>query len=278
MVENISIKERIYDISERRPFAFGLVSTVLIFILSFPIGIAIGTVIAIFAVQLLGIWSDWVMNVIIRMAASLIGIWVLGAVLKTNGLNFVFSLKGFAKCLLALSPMIIIIFVIPFVLIDEIGRYSDIVSYFPSIIIIEFARGLQEEVLFRGVLMTAVLVSLSPTWDNKSERIIYALIFAAIFGLLHFTSWLVIFIAFSGGLLLCAAYIYTKNLLACVIVHWMSNALTAIIWGLMTGNFDWLQRILALQTFELALMILFCIIQIITAIILIIKAKPFVSD
>ena len=74
MDEKITIKERIYDISERRPFAFGFVSAVLIFILSFPIGAAIGTIIAIFAVQLLGIWSDWVMNVIIRMAASLIGI------------------------------------------------------------------------------------------------------------------------------------------------------------------------------------------------------------
>ena len=201
----------------------------------------------------------------------------MGVILKTNGLKFVFSLKGFAKGLLALSPMIIMIFVTPFVLIDEIGIYSDIVSYFPSIIITEFARGLQEEVLFRGILMTAVLVSLSPTWDKKSERIIYTLIFAAIFGLLHFAGWIVILISFSGGLLLCAAYIYTKNLLACTIVHWVGNAFGNIIWGLLTGTPDDVQQRISAINSEPAIMVLFSMIQIITAIILIIKAKPFLS-
>ena len=274
-VRRFNIKEKIHAIFKRRPFIFGIVSFLVISITSSLVVSSIASLLVRFYdVQVYNI-TPW--NSAMRILASLLGIWVLGVVLKTNGLKFTFSPKGFAKGMLVLLPLIIMAFAMPFVFVDEIGIYSDVVSYFPSIIMHHFAVGLHEEVLYRGVLMTAVLISFSPTWDKKAKRIIYMIIFAAIFGLVHVHhGWVGILLSFSAGFLFCAAYTYTKNLLACVVVHWMVNTLPNIIVGLLSGNFDSLQRFFTPQPLDLAVFIVFWIIQIITAVILTIKAKPFV--
>ena len=283
MFEPINNKEKVHHMFKRRPFIWGVV---------FALGLLALPLLIILPLALIGGFGEVSFgqqnfsfntnldfgNIVFWTLSSMFGIWILGAVLQTNGLKFVFSLKGFGKGMLALSPIIVMVVVISFVFVDEIGIYFDLVAYFPFIIINEFARVLQEEILFRGVLMTAVLIKLSPKWDKKTERIIYTFIFAVIFGLVHFVGgWYGILTGFFLGFLICASYIYAKNLLACIIVHLMANTLPTIIVGIISGNFDLLERLSILPyPSEIPLFIVFWIIQIITAVILIIKAKPFV--
>ena len=165
----------------------------------------------------------------LRYLFSIPAIYLIGIVTKTKGIRFVFSLKNFGKGLLILTPCIFVT-----LLATASSLYNDAVpgftySYFlyrlPLAVFNELGRGLFEEVLFRGVLMTAFLVSISESWSrNIKKRIVFVFVCGTFFGLIHFPAdaYMAIFLI-STGFLVCAAYVYSKNLLSCILVHAVSN-------------------------------------------------------
>jgi membrane protease YdiL (CAAX protease family) len=204
---------------------------------------------------------------------------LLGHIVKTNGFKFAFSVKGLAKGMFASLPIIfcVALSIVAFFFITEINR--DALSAIPATIVQQTAISFYEEVLIRGLFITAILINIG---DKAKGRIIAMLVSVVIFAIYHMANILTgssvaeaisnTIMTIGPGIMLTAVYIYSKNLLSAMIMHTsynlglflmsLSNHVNEAAWGILNVFF---------------LLALF-LIGPIFAIILIIKAKPFVDE
>jgi len=137
-------------------------------------------------------------------------------------------MRGFFRGLPVLSPIVALWVVNSAVLVGSVSfDFTYAINILP-IVLMEFTTGLWEEVVFRGLLMTAILMRLSPRWSQTAlKRVMLVMVCGVVFGLLHHDQGLGgMMMASYFGMLFCAAYVYARNLLVLIVVHTYNNART----------------------------------------------------
>ena len=216
---------------------------------------------------------------ILRIAFAIPCIIMLGRVISQNGFKFCFSLEGFGKCMQAFMAVILSMLVLAtaYVFVTGIAPWvmdleMTVFSFFSLVTFFEFATGIFEEVLFRGLAMTAALIK----WGHTAKgRLLCVIIPGVVFGLVHIVSagnsWLMTVLLTSVlGISFGAAYVYSKNLLGCMLIH--------MVWNLnikLTGNWLVVDMPLTMVTIRNISNIIFIVLILVFAVIITVKAKPF---
>ncbi|MCL1997591.1 MAG: CPBP family intramembrane metalloprotease [Turicibacter sp.] len=88
------------------------------------------------------------------------------------------------------------------------------------------------------------MFALSSTWNETvKKRVVFVVMCGLVFGLVHLPGGGFAFLfASASGILLCAAYVYSKNLIICIIAHWIPNAINSLI-AAHSENFNIFDRI-----------------------------------
>jgi len=208
--------------------------------------------------------------------------FVLGKIIGGNGLKFSFTTNGFKQGMIVQAPFLLMIFTIPLILIGTPEISLNVSNAVPGLIsraIFDIGNAVWEEVLWRGVLMTGFLIKLSSTWDEKEtvrKRVIFMIACSFAFGLIHIGGGVLHFLSAAIlGTMLSAAYIYSRNLLACTIIHFAINYISN---GVFRMFYDAEVAMVFVQRFWVVNIILGSIIILPIAIYLTIKAKPFYLD
>jgi len=217
-----------------------------------------------------------VMVALARIAITIICCYFIGIILGENGYKFTFGTKGFFKGLLVASPLFAVwIFNALYSPINVPLSFDETqVPYLVHIIIHELSTGLWEEAFFRGVLMLPILLYLSPHWNvSVKERLQLVFVCGALFGLLHFNQGLFgIFTTGIYGLLFSAAFVYSKNLLVLMLMHFLNNAFFNVRTLLAYADTDAVyNRSGSVYVF----IITFAVVAIIASVYATKKAKPF---
>jgi len=173
---------------------------------------------------------------LIRAAFALLAILVFGKIIGSNGFKFAFTTKGFKKGMFAHIPMFLLGFAMPLIALSIPEAqlvFEKVVPWLLPALFSNISNAVWEDVLWNGVLMTGMLIKWSSTWDESStvkKRVAFMLICSLAFGMMHFSSGgiLHVFSAIASGAVFGAAYIYSKNLLACFVAHTWINFITAV--------------------------------------------------
>ena len=261
-------------LAEKNTILFGVVSTIAIFAL-FALFEIIGY--NLFASSFT-LPQGLLLDSAIRVLFFIPTIFLLEYITKCNGFKFAFSAKGFIRGILAGIPLLLVIFtiIILFFNIAEINK--EYIPEIPARILQQFTTGLFEESLFRGLLITGLIIKMG---DTVKGRIIALFISALPFGLFHmlnmFAGEEVLDALIHGlvvilpGLGFAAVYIYSKNLLSCMFLHVIYDIAIHLKDGLIAE----VTNETLLQITELSVNILLLAIIPLFAIIFTIKAKPF---
>ena len=192
----------------------------------------------------------------------------LGKIVQENGFKFSFSAKGFKKGMFAHLFFLFALFLhLPLAFITtEIN--TEFVPMIPPIIFFDLAVGVFEEVLMRGIFMTAMLVRFGETGKG---RIFCVLLNGLVFGILHFFDGGFVSVLLTGllGIGFAAAYVYSKNLLSCMVVHALWNIALKISGGLIVD----IDNAALLEALRAVGIVLYGAIPLF-AIVLTIKSKP----
>ena len=157
----------------------------------------------------------------LRGFLAIIGILLLGILVKQDGFEYVFSPVNSRKALVASIPIItwILATSIHFFNIAELNRAF--MPMIPAIILFDSMNGIYEEVLFRGLLMAAMLYYFGNTTRGRLAILFFN---AAIFGLIHISDGIfAVFITFLIGLGFASIYMYSNNLLVLIVIHALWN-------------------------------------------------------
>ena len=173
-------------------------------------------------------WYDHTRYILVRAALRLVisipAIAAFTVIIQKNGFKFAFRIEGYKKGLLAIIPVFVFI-LIRFLYILNINEYN--ASPFFSIqfisfrILFEFATGIFEEILFRGILLTPILYH----WgESVKGRLIVIFIVSILFGLAHYSGGVdhIIFATWMG-ISYAAAYMYSKNFFCVIVYHMLWN-------------------------------------------------------
>ncbi|MCL2674542.1 MAG: hypothetical protein FWE92_04340 [Defluviitaleaceae bacterium] len=179
----------------------------------------------------------------INIAFTVFAVILLGVVNQTDGFKHIFATKRFMNGLIALLPVTAFFL---FGLMLNLGNispmYEESVQTIPAIALMQITSALMQTVLFRGLLITALFVKLS---NSESERIrsifkasaLYLIIYIPLNMLdganIGFMQLINTFVVGAG---LCAAYMYSKNLLSLVLVQGLWQVLGSVI-GLFSTNY-----------------------------------------
>ena len=216
---------------------------------------------------------------LIRGGFAILVIVVLGKIVNSNGFKYTFSTKGFKKGMFAHIGVLLLVFSMPFIVLSipeaKLNINNAISIDQLSFVIFHIGNSVWEEALWRGVLMTGALIRWSDTWNERNtikKRVAFMLICSFAFGLIHFTGGVQqMLFATIGGVVFSAAYIYSKNLLACIIVHALCNYILLFV---STMFYDAeLVTILVMRFFIVSIALGILVIPF--AIYLTIKAEPF---
>lgn len=256
---------------KKYPIAFGIISCLVIYLLFILAHLPYGP-------YVMDISLLYLLDSILRIIFSIPVFILLGYIYNTNGIDFAFSTKGFAKGLFASLAIFLLIFTFSFkfFLMVEINKIY--IQFIPFVILQQITTGLYEELSFRGLLMSGMLQK----WSNtKLGRVCIVLVSGIIFGLIHLanyfnnanlqsTLWNALYagmvgIGFSG------VYIYSKNLLAAMFIHTIYNIPIHLSNGLIAriSTEAYTKIILNAQS------VLFFAIIPLFAILLSIKSEPF---
>jgi membrane protease YdiL (CAAX protease family) len=256
--------------AEKRPITFGIVGAIIVFVLFALINL---TLIALFKSSVtssLGYLIDGMLRIVFFVPAVVL----LGYIIKDNGLKFAFSTKGFGKAMIASIPIFLCLIPLACDFFNIAEVLKDLLHAFPARIFQQISVGLFEETLFRGLLITAILIK----WgDRVKGRIIAMLISASLFGLIHFLNVFSgsggdlthVLKTFTMGIMLAAVYIYSKNLLSAMIMHAIYDIL------LFGTNLIVSQNNVFLWVYSIAYEAVLLLVGPVLAILLIRKAKPF---
>lgn len=210
---------------------------------------------------------------VFRIIFSIICIVLLCYILRFDSLSFSFTKNGFSKGMFACLPFFLLIFmkILKFFFVLELN--IGYVSVIPAVVFQQVTTGLFEELWFRGLLMTAMLIKWSGTVKG---RIITILISSVLFALAHIDSfissgniWTLLGPLFLG-IGFSAIYVYSKNLLSCMIIHAAYDIAQHLSSGLISSAHNVYYLISNIATNALI-----CAIIPIFAIFLCIKASPF---
>jgi len=280
MIEDIGFREKTYAKFIKHPLKLSLFCIVVIAITRLVFSIVV--LLILHALGMPTTATHWAVSVlnfdaITRYIFSIPAIILVGIAVRTNGFKFTFSSKGLVKGLFCFVPLIALS-VFEFVT-NASARELYFTHEVAAAIFFEGARGLYEEVLFRGLLMSAYLVHLSHSWDKSLiKRLMFIVCCGVFFGVVHVpATWYVALFAITVGITFCAAYVYSKSLLACVVVHVISNAVyqSAIVMGLIPVNSA--MAALHMSFVNAAVFTVLCVTSVIFSIILVVKSKPFVE-
>lgn len=203
-----------------------------------------------------------------RYSMAFACLYLVGIILNKSWFKVAFCTKGFGKGLIASTPWIayaLAIFMIHFFLGSF---YVGGLPYFPLHLVVQIGTGFFEEALTTGLLMTPFLLSLSHDWNNTTlKRVMFTVACALFFMLVHFQfHWFNMIYLFFAGITFGAAYVYSKNLLAIILAHGITNAFS---WSfLQPPIYDVLNLVFIVGT-------IICIAGIVFAIIITVRAKPF---
>jgi membrane protease YdiL (CAAX protease family) len=205
---------------------------------------------------------------VLRILFSIPCIILLGEIMRGNGFKFSFGTKGLKKGLFAHAFFLLNMSLhLPLIFITtEINM--EFIPMIPAIIFNDLATGIFEEILMRGLFMTAMLVQFGGT---AKGRIFCVLLNGLVFGLLHLIGGDLLAVLFTGilGIGFAAAYVYSKNLLSCIIFHALWNIVFKISGGLVAGVDN--EGLLAVLQIVACISILAILLF---GIILTIKSKP----
>jgi len=166
---------------------------------------------------------------IVNIAIAALAIFMLGVINETNGFRHVLRADGFAKGLVVLIP--VAAFFIFGAVVNAIGTtyvgFGDMSTLF-SDIFVQITSAFMQNVLFRGLLVTAVLVKYSQTEKGRVKGVFIA---AAMYLIVYIPmnlmggsiSLMQLINTMVAGVGMCAAYMYSKNLLSLIALQaaWM---------------------------------------------------------
>jgi len=172
----------------------------------------------------------------INVVFTILAIILFGIINQTNGFNHVFKTDGIKKGLLALTPVTMFFLLSLVVNTGSVpSLYEENVRAFPAIALMQITSSLVQNVLFRCLLITALLVKLSST-DN--ERILSIFKASALYLIIYIPlnmldganiGFMQLINTFVVGAGICAAYLYSKNLLSLVLVQGLWQMLGSIV-------------------------------------------------
>ena len=122
-----------------------------------------------------------------RLAFTIVAICNLNYIIKKNNSNNIFQRKRIRSGLIILSPLVIFLMYSFFMVINTQSLYTRSLSYLPVVFINEIVRASYEELLFRGILMTAILIKLQENTGNNNVKVIFISIASGLFfSIIHF--------------------------------------------------------------------------------------------
>jgi len=216
---------------------------------------------------------------ILRGFLAILAMRTLSKIIGANGFKFSFTTKGFKKGMIAHIPLVLSILTLPVFILSLPDATLDVRSAIPSLApraIFDVGNAVWEEVLWRGVLMTGLLIKWGTSWNERAtvrKRVAFMLICSFAFGLIHFNGGIlhVLFAAVTGTVF-SAAYIYSRNLLACSVVH---IAVNYVVNFTLNMFYDIEPAMLFIHRFMSVHIIIGVAIFIPITIYLTIKAEPF---
>ena len=163
-----------------------------------------------------------VLNIVFAALAA----YLLGVINQVNGFRFVFKTKGLAKGLLVLIP-VATFFIFGSIINTDLTSEANIenVWFLPVTAFMQATSALMQNVLFRGLLVTALLIKLSGTEKERVRGVfrasaLYLIIYIPLnilngsgIGLMQIINTFIVGAGF------CAAYLYSKNLMSLVLVQ-----------------------------------------------------------
>ena len=166
------------------------------------------------------------LSVMSDMVITFFIILLLGLVIGRNGFKFVFNVKGFRRGLFALLPAyaFILLQLLGLIITAEITPL--LISELPLRAAVALVGGIFQTVLFRGLLITAIMMSLSVTPQGRVKAVIVS---SALFLIIYIIIMLLdgegfesivmrSITTFGMSIIFCAAYLYSKNLLSLSVV------------------------------------------------------------
>ena len=228
--------------------------------------------------------QDWVtplLLIAVNVMFFAIAAILLGKVNGIDGFRHIFKIEGITKGILAIMPVAIFFAFTLIANIDSIsGASVENPAVFSLMILVELVSSLVQNTIFRGLLTIALLIKHSTT---KSERvksifkapamylfIIYIPANIINTGSLNFMQLVNTFIVGAG---LCAAYLYSKNLMSLVLIQGIWQALGYAINALGLGSDN---QLLAPPAAIAYIVILILIV--VFSVIFARRAEPFVLD
>ena len=250
--------------------AFGIVGTIIVFALFVAINL---TLIALFQSSVTRS-QGCLIDGTLRLVFFVPTVFLLGYIVKDNGFKFVFSTKGFAKGMFASIPIFLCLIPLACDFFNIAEVLKDGLPSFPARIYQQISVGVFEETLFRGLLITAILIK----WGDKIRgRMLAMLATATLFALIHFLNVFSgsggdifhVIKTFTMGIMLATVYIYSKNLLSAIVMHAVYDI---VLFG---TNLIESQVNVFLYVYSIAYEAVLLLIGPVIAILLIRKAKPF---
>ena len=211
------------------------------------------------------------MSAALRVVLAIPTIILLGYIIRGNGFKFVFTARGFANGMFAgVAFALYIITVLVRFFFATIN--TAFIPMIPAIILQYLPTGLFEGSLFRGLLMTAMLIK----WGHSIKgRLIILLIAGVMFSAGHALNvnitWSHILEASVLGIGLAGIYIYSKNLFASMLLQSLYDI---VIYEKATLLIAPSNMALSHVITNFQYVIIYAIIPLF-AIILAVKAKPF---
>jgi len=211
-----------------------------------------------------------------NIAIAVLAIFLLGAINQIHGFKHALRAKGFMKGCLALMP-VAAFFILNLALSASGMSYisAENIGIFPLTAAMQATSALMQNVLFRGLLVTALFIKLSAT---KNERVKSVLAASALYLVIYIPinilntgslELMQLVNTFVMGIGFCAAYMYSKNLLSLVT--------TQGIWQILVSAIDVFGVDGYAQFTPLALAVLLAILTsiVVFAVILSRRAEPF---
>jgi len=217
-------------------------------------------------------------GMVVIIICTIFAVFLVGTINQTNGFKHVFRTKGFMKGLLVLVPAMAffafnLMFNVSGVVINDDVNIMD----FPPVMLLQVVLAFMMNIVYRGLLVTALFVKLSST-ENKRVKSVFlaAALYLAVYiplvilntGGIELTQILNTFVVSAG---VCAAYMYSRNLMSIIAVQGIWQILGSAIEFF--GVSEYAQTILTPMMFIIYIIILISILAV--AINFSRRAEPF---